>query len=244
MLGLDFINGLLASPVPSGGRLAAGIGITGPATLRDGGQPAAQHQFAGAMACDLRVFGELNLPDDPQGSIMECPVKEPCLPKCCYQDMWRSNLTCEASGTTAIIWKHQSGGGPAEDGRLNASERPLSRSVIENRSKVLTGRRQNGTRGGSSAASTDDGHINTRRATRRRSWRSQTIDKAGTPGGSSWLHSWSVLLHRAPGPNTGTLTCRQSGRSNHHVSNSTRQSGTRSWSCREARNQSCSNISG
>jgi hypothetical protein len=30
--------------------------------------------------------------------------------------------------------------------------------VIENRSKVLTGWRQKGTRGGSSAASTDDGH--------------------------------------------------------------------------------------
>jgi hypothetical protein len=39
----------------------------------------------------------------------------------------------------------------------------LSRSVIRNRPKVLTGRRQNGTRGGSSAASTDDGDINTRR---------------------------------------------------------------------------------
>src|SRR4051812_13468967 len=94
---------------------------------------------------------------------MECPVKEPCSPKCCYPDMRRSNPTCEAPGTTDIIWKHQSGGGPAEDGRLNASERPLSRSVIGNRPKVLTGRRQNGTRGGSSAASTDDGDINSRR---------------------------------------------------------------------------------
>ncbi len=94
---------------------------------------------------------------------MECPVKEPCSPKCCYPDMRRSNPPCEASGTTATIWKHQSGGGPAEDGRLNASERPLLRSVIGNRPKVLTGRRQNGTRGGSSVASTDDGDIKPRR---------------------------------------------------------------------------------
>src|SRR4051812_39480254 len=70
-------------------------------------------------------------PDNPQGSMMECPVREPCPPKCCYPDMRRSNPTCEAPGTTATIWEHQSGGGPAEDGRLNASE--LSRSVIENR---------------------------------------------------------------------------------------------------------------
>src|SRR5687768_18555636 len=95
--------------------------------------------------------------------MMECPVREPCSPKCRYPDMRRSNPPCEASETTATIWKHQSGGGPAEDGRLNASERPLSRSVIGNRPKVLTGRRQNGTRGGSSAAITDDGDINTRR---------------------------------------------------------------------------------
>jgi hypothetical protein len=94
---------------------------------------------------------------------MECPVKEPCSPKCCYPDMRRSNPTCEAPGTTATIWKHQSGGGPAEDGRLNASERPLSRSVIRNRPKVLTGRRQNGMRVGSSAVSTDDGDIKPRR---------------------------------------------------------------------------------
>src|SRR3954462_5793605 len=95
--------------------------------------------------------------------MLECPVREPCPPKCRYLDMRRSNPTCEAPGTTATIWKHQSGGGPAEDGRLNASERPLSRSVIGNRPKVLTGRRQNGTRGGSSAAITDDGDIKPRR---------------------------------------------------------------------------------
>ena len=59
-------------------------------------------------------------PDSPQGSMMECPVREPCPPKCCYPDMRRSNPTCEAPGTTATIWEHQSGGGPAEDGRLNA----------------------------------------------------------------------------------------------------------------------------
>ena len=105
----------------------------------------------------------LHHPVDPQGPMRECPVREPCPPKCCYPDMRRSNPTCEAPGTTATIWEHQSGGGPAEDGRLNASERPLSRSVIGNRPKVLTGRRQNGTRGGSSAASTDDGDINSLR---------------------------------------------------------------------------------
>src|SRR3954451_21417793 len=76
-------------------------------------------------------------PDNPQGSMRECPVREPCLPKCCYPDMRRSNPTCEAPGTTATIWEHQSGGGLAEDGWLNASERPLSRSVSCNRPKVL-----------------------------------------------------------------------------------------------------------
>src|SRR3954466_1224954 len=66
---------------------------------------------------------------DPQGSMMECPVREPCPPKCCYPDMRRSNPTCEAPGTTALLWKHQSGRGPAENGRLNVSELPwLSRA--------------------------------------------------------------------------------------------------------------------
>ena len=102
-------------------------------------------------------------PDSPQGPMMECPVREPCLPKCCYPDMRRSDPTYEAPGTTALIWEHQSGGGPAEDGRLNASERPWSRSGIQNRPKVLAGRGQKGTRGGSSAASTDDGDIKPRR---------------------------------------------------------------------------------
>src|ERR1700712_543814 len=108
------------------------------------------------VTCDLRVAGDLHRPGDPQGSMMECPVKEPCPPKCCYPDVRRSNPTCEASGTTALIWEHQSGGGPAEDGRLNASERPWLRSVIGSRPKVLTGRRQNGTRVGSSIVTIDD----------------------------------------------------------------------------------------
>ena len=94
---------------------------------------------------------------------MECPVKEPCSPKCCYPDMRRSNPTCEAPGTTATIWKHQSGGGLAEDEWLNASERPLSRSVSCNRPKVLIGRSQNGIRVGSSSSDTGDGGTMTRR---------------------------------------------------------------------------------
>ena len=102
-------------------------------------------------------------PGDPQGSMMECPVREPCPPKCCYPDMRRSNPTCEAPGTTASIWEHQPGGGLAEDGRLNASERPWLRSVIENRPKVLTGRSQNGMRVGSSSGTLDDGGNTTRR---------------------------------------------------------------------------------
>src|SRR3954449_5677525 len=95
--------------------------------------------------------------------MMECPVREPCPPKCCYPDMRKSNPTCEAPGTTVLLWKHRSGRGPAEDGRLNASERPWLRSVIENRPKVLTGRRQNGTRVGSSIGTVDDGGTVTRR---------------------------------------------------------------------------------
>ena len=90
-------------------------------------------------------------------------MREPCLPKCCYPDMRRSNPPYEAPGTTATIWEHQSGGGPAEDGRLNASERPLSRSVIQSRPKVLTGRGQKGMRVGSSIGTLDDGGAMTRR---------------------------------------------------------------------------------
>jgi hypothetical protein len=113
---------------------------------------------------------------------MECPVKEPCPPKCCYPDVRRSNPTCEALGTTAIIWEHQPGGGPAEDGRLNASERPLSRSVIGNRPKVLSGRRQNGTRVGSSIAIIDDGGNETRRTIGRSlSIRISTLDNRVSP---------------------------------------------------------------
>src|SRR3954470_18004544 len=115
-------------------------------------------------------------PDSPQGPMLECPVREPCLPKCCYPDMRRSNPPCEASGTTATIWEHQSGGGPAEDGRLNASE--LSRSVIEN--QVLTGRSQNGM--GSSIGTLDDGGIRTRRTIgRSRPIRLSTLDNRVSP---------------------------------------------------------------
>jgi hypothetical protein len=115
------------------------------------------------VACDLRVTGTSHRLGGPQGSMLECPVRKPCSPKCCYPDMRRSNSTCEASGTTALLWKHRSGRGPAEDGRLNASERPWLRSVIENRPKMLTGRRQNGTRVGSSIGTVDDGGTVTRR---------------------------------------------------------------------------------
>jgi len=121
-------------------------------------------------------------PGDPQGSMMEYPVREPCPPKCCYPDMRRSNPTCEAPGTTAIIWEHRSGGGPAEDGRLNASERPWLRSVIENRPKVLTGRSQNGTRVGSSSGTLDDGGNMTRRTIgRSRPIRISTLDNKVSP---------------------------------------------------------------
>ncbi len=113
---------------------------------------------------------------------MEYPVREPCLPKCCYPDMRRSNPTCEASGTTAAIWQHQAGGGLAEDGRLNASERPWLRSVIENRPKVLTGRSQNGMRVGSSSGTLDDGGNVTRRTIgRSRPIRLSTLDNRVSP---------------------------------------------------------------
>ena len=121
-----------------------------------------------------------HLPDSPQGSMMECPVREPCPPKCCYSDMRRSNPTYEAPGTTATIWEHQSGGGLAEDGRLNASERPLSRSVIE--SQVLTGRGQKGMRVGSSIGTLDDGGTRTRRTIgRSRPIRLSTLDNRVSP---------------------------------------------------------------
>ena len=80
------------------------------------------------------------------------------------------------------IWKHHSGGGPAEDGRLNASERPLSRSVIGNRPKVLTGRSQKGMRVGSSIGTLDDGGTRTRRTIgRSRPIRFSTLDNRVSP---------------------------------------------------------------
>src|SRR3954453_21729562 len=124
----------------------------------------------------VRPEGCQDRPDSPQGSMMECHVREPCPPKCCYPDMRRSNPTCEAPGTTATIWEHQSGGGPAEDGRLNASE--LSRSVIEN--QVLTGRSQKGM--GSSIGTLDDGGTRTRRTIgRSRPIRLSTLDNRVSP---------------------------------------------------------------
>ena len=94
-------------------------------------------------------------------------MREPCPPKCCYPDMRRSNPTYEAPGTMATIWEHQSGGGLAEDEGLNASERPLSRSVITNRPKVPIGRSQKGMRVGSPSAVIGDGGTVTRRTTGR-----------------------------------------------------------------------------
>src|SRR4051812_18554921 len=121
-------------------------------------------------------------PVDPQGPMREYPVREPCPPKCCYPDMRRSHPPCEAPGTTATIWEHQSGGGLAEDGRLNASERPLSRSVIISRPKVLTGRSQNGMRVGSSSALIGDGGTVTRRTGgRSRPIRLSTLDNRVAP---------------------------------------------------------------
>ena len=121
-------------------------------------------------------------PVDPQGPMREYPVREPCPPKCRYPDMRRSNPTCEASGTTATIWEHQSGGGLAEDEWLNASERPWLRSVIENRPKVLIGRSQNGMRVGSSIGTLDDGGTRSRRTIgRSRPIRFSTLDNRVSP---------------------------------------------------------------
>jgi hypothetical protein len=117
----------------------------------------------GLLGCDLRVIGGHTTPTIRKVQCRECPVREPCPPKCCYPDMRRSNPTCEALGTTATIWEHQSGGGLAEDEWLNASERPLSKSVTSNRPKVLAGRSQKGMRVGSSSPSIDDGGTVTRR---------------------------------------------------------------------------------
>jgi hypothetical protein len=70
----------------------------------------------------------------------------------------------------------------AEDDWLNASERPLSRSVIENRPKVLTGRSQKGMRVGSSIGTLDDGGTRTRRTIgRSRPIRFSTLDNRVSP---------------------------------------------------------------
>jgi hypothetical protein len=113
--------------------------------------------------CDLRVVGVHTTPSIQKVQCRECPVREPCPPKCCYPDMRRSNPTCEAPGTTATIWEHQSGGGLAEDGWLNASDRPLLRSVIADRPKVLTGRSQRARGLVRLFRAVDDGGIVTRR---------------------------------------------------------------------------------
>ena len=63
----------------------------------------------------------------------------------------------------ATIWEHQSGGGLAEDEGLNASERPLSRSVTDNRPKVLTGRSQKACGSVRRSLPVDDGGTVTRR---------------------------------------------------------------------------------
>ncbi len=91
---------------------------------------------------------------------------EPRLLGCRYLGVRRSNPTCEASGQRAIIWKHQSGGGLAETGRLNASER--HGSVRTNRLKMLISLGQNGTWVGSSRYGSGDSSNNSHR-TRRRS---------------------------------------------------------------------------
>ena len=140
---------------------------------------------------------------------MECPVREPCPPKCCYPDTRRSNPPCEALGTTATIREHRSGGGPAEDGRLNASERPWVRSVIENRPKVLTGRSQNGTRVGSSSGTLDDGGNSTRRTIgRSRPIRFSTLDNRVSPTRpATWRYS-----DRKEGDGGGGRGCRRKRR--------------------------------
>src|SRR3954451_15191025 len=111
----------------------------------------------------VRPEGCQDRPDSPQGPMKECPVREPCPPKCCYPDMRRSNPTYEAPGTTATIWEHQSGGGLAEDEWLNASERPLSRSVTDSRPKVLIGRSQKACGSVRRSPLVDDGGTVTRR---------------------------------------------------------------------------------
>src|SRR3954454_18001879 len=155
----------------------------------------------------VRPEGCQDCPDSPQGPMMECPVRVPCPPKCCYPDMRRSNPPYEAPGTTATIWEHHSGGGPAEDGRLNASE--LSRSVIENRPKVLTGRSQKGM--GSSIGTLDDGGARTRRTIgRSRPIRFSTLDNRVSPTRPVAARRW--YSDRKKGDGGGGRGCRRKRR--------------------------------
>jgi hypothetical protein len=62
--------------------------------------------------------------------------QEPRLLGCRYLSVRKGNLTCEASRQGAAVWKHRSGRGLAEIGRLNTSEH--RGSVKTNRLKVLT----------------------------------------------------------------------------------------------------------
>ena len=76
-------------------------------------------QMTDRWRATLRVVGDLHLSSHPQGSMMGCPVREPCPPKCCYPDVRRSNPTYEALGDNGLnlgasTWRRSSRGWQAE----------------------------------------------------------------------------------------------------------------------------------
>jgi len=101
--------------------------------------------------------------------------QEPRLLGCRYLSVRRGNPTSEASRQRAVAWKHQSGSGLAEIGRLNNSEH--HGSVTFNRLKVLTSLNQNGVRVGSPSQCYGDSSIKPRRTLKMQPHRSQLLTR-------------------------------------------------------------------
>lgn len=99
--------------------------------------------------------------------------QEPRLLGCRYLSVRRGNPTFEASRQRAVAWKHQSGSGLAEIGRLNSCEH--HGSVTFNRLKVLTSLNQNGVRVGSLREGVGDSSVNSRRTRKMQPHRSQLL---------------------------------------------------------------------
>jgi len=99
--------------------------------------------------------------------------QEPRLLGCRYLSVRRGNPTFEASRQRAVAWKHQSGSGLAEIGRLNNGEH--HGSVTFDRLKVLTSLNQKGVRVGSPSQYFGDSSTDSRRTMKMQPHQSQLL---------------------------------------------------------------------